>query len=379
MWYIEPNPAEPLFYLLLLAGVVFLIQMYFYWGVFRKLAFFKHKAYPDNRFKPLSVVICAKNEYQNLKKHLPLILEQDYPDFEVVVVDDASDDDSHYLLRDFAEKYPHLKVVSFIKNVNFFSGKKFPLALGIKEARNEFMVFTDADCCPSSPQWLSSMQAHYNNPQTEVVLGYSPYKAEKSFLNALIRFETFYTALQYISFALSGVPYMGVGRNMSYRKKTFNTNKGFSSHYHIASGDDDIFISQVAMKKNTAIEIKPEALVYSVPKNTLAAWFKQKRRHYTTYPFYKKGAQWMLALLSASNLLFYLSLIALVLLKYNIIIAGALFILRLITQLIIFKKSLNKLSERKLLLFSPIFEIMYTVINPLLAFTNLVSPKKKWN
>ena len=370
---------NPVFYLFILFAGVLFVQLVYYWGIFGRLAFYRKKNIADNRFKPLSVIICAKNEYLNLKKYLPAILEQDYPDYEVVVVDDASDDDTHYLLKDFCEKYAHLKIIDFKKNVNFFFGKKFPLAIGIRSAQNEFLVFTDADCVPSSDQWLKNIQINYNNEKTQIVLGYSPYVQEPGFLNYLIRFETFYTALQYLSYALSGMPYMGVGRYLSYRRSLFIKNKGFSSHYHICSGDDDIFINQVAQKNNVKIEIDKDAQMFSNPKTNFMDWIKQKRRHYTTYPYYKKKNKLILGTFAITNILFYVLFAALLLLKYNIVIIASLFILRLITQFVIFKKSINKLSERKLLLFSPLFEIIITVINPLLAFTNLVSRKKKWN
>jgi len=373
------STGNPVFYLFLLFAAVLFIQLLYYWAVFGRLAFYRKKSVSDNRYKPLSVIICAKNEYLNLKKNLPAILEQDYPDFEVVVVDDASDDDSHYLLKDFCEKYTHLKVVDFKKNVNFFYGKKFPLAIGIRSAKNEFLVLTDADCVPTSDQWLKHIQSNYDNEKTQIVLGYSPYIQEPGVLNYLIRFETFYTALQYFSLALSGMPYMGVGRNLSYRRSLFINNKGFSSHYHISSGDDDIFINQVAQRSNVKIEIDKGAQMLTYPKTTFIDWIKQKRRHFTTYPYYKKRNKFVLGTFAITNILFYMLFAALMLLKYNIVIIASLFILRLITQLVIFKKSTNKLSERKLLLFSPIFEILITVINPLLAFTNLVSRKRKWN
>jgi len=378
MLHFDFSPDNPVYYLFILFAVVLSFQLLFYWGVFGRLAFYKKKNTSD-RFKPLSVIICAKNEYANLKKNLPLILEQDYPDFEVVVVDDASDDESHYLLKEYSEKYSHLKVINFKKNVNFFIGKKFPLALGIRSAKNEFLVLTDADCYPSSDKWLRHIQRNYNDEKTQIVLAYSPYIFEPTFLNYLIRFETLYTAMQYLSLALSGFPYMGVGRNLSYRRSLFIKNKGFSSHYHVCSGDDDIFINQVAKKNNTRIEIDKDAQMLSFPKKTFIDWFKQKRRHYTTYPFYKKSTKLILGLLSVANISFYLLFAALMLLNYNILIVASLFILRLISQLVIFSKCINKLSERKLLLFSPIFDILFTVLNPLIAFTNLVSRKRKWN
>lgn len=369
---------NPVFYLFILFAGVLFVQLVYYWLIFGRLAFYRKRAVSD-RNKPLSVIICAKNEYLYLKKHLPLILEQDYPDYEVVVVDDASEDETQYLLKELCEKYPHLKVVNFKKNVNFFSGKKFPLALGIRSAKNEFLVLTDADCYPSSSQWLRLMQRNYHDEKTQIVLSYSPYVPAPGFLNIFFRYETFITAVQYLSYSLAGFPYMGVGRNLSYRRSLFIENKGFSTHYRLSSGDDDLFINQVATGRNTVIEIETAAQMFTYPKKTLTDWVKQKRRHFTTYPYYKFSSKLMLGLFSISNLLFYFLIFWLFMLRYNIPVLASLFILRLISQLIVFKKCMHKLSERKLLLLSPIFDILFTVINPLIAISNMVSRKKKWN
>ncbi len=369
---------NPVFYLFILFAAVLLVQLIYYWFIFSRLAFYRKKTVSD-RNKPLSVIICAKNEYLNLKKHLPLILEQDYPDYEVVVVDDASEDETQYLLKEMCEKYPHLKVINFKKNVNFFSGKKFPLALGIRSAKNEFLVLTDADCYPASNQWLRLIQRNYYDENKRIVLSYSPYVPAPKLLNSFFRYETFITAVQYLSYALTGIPYMGVGRNLSYRRSLFIEKKGFSTHYQLSSGDDDLFINQVATGKNTVIEIDPAAHMFTYPKRTLSEWIKQKRRHYTTYPHYKLSSKLILGTYSVSTLLFYILFVWLIMLEYNIPVMVSLFILRLISQLIIFKKCMQKLSERKLLLLSPILDILFTIINPLIAISNMVSRKKKWN
>src|SRR6185436_3860360 len=158
--------------------------------------------------------------------------------------------------------------------------------IGIREAKHEILLLTDADCVPASEFWIQHMQDAYDE-NIDVVLGYGAYHKTKDFLNKLIRFETFHTALQYLSYALAGMPYMGVGRNLSYKKSLFFRHKGFSSINHIPSGDDDLFINKAATKKNTAVIIDPEAITRSIPKRTSKAWKKQKARHYTTAKFYK--------------------------------------------------------------------------------------------
>jgi len=198
--------------------VALFVQLIYYWLIFSRVAFYNHTKRPVSESKePVSVIVCAKNEYHNLVRFLPKLLEQDYPEYEVVVVNDASDDDTFYLLRELADKYPRLKVVNITQNLNFFSGKKFPLSIGIKSAKYELVLLTDADCFPAGPNWIEKMQSAFSG-KTEIVLGYGSYAPQPGLLNRLIRFDTLMVAVQYMSNAMIGMPYMGVGRNLAYRK-----------------------------------------------------------------------------------------------------------------------------------------------------------------
>lgn len=358
----------------------FLVQLLYYWIFYARLAFFKQKeesAVKD--FQPVSVVIAAHNEYYHLKKNLPSILEQDYPDFEVVVVNHASNDETASFLKELNQKHEKLKVITIEQDLNFFHGKKFPLSIGIKSAANDLLLLTDADCKPNSPFWIKKMASHYDK-NTEVILGYGPYEAEKGFLNKLVRYDTFLVAMQYLSFAMRGLPYMGVGRNLSYRKELFYKQKGFVSHYRIASGDDDLFIGAVARKDNTKIEIAPESFVYSEPKHSFKAWLTQKRRHLTTGKKYKKKFKFLLGSYGMSLLVFYLALLFLLItwqLPYSLIALSALF-LRIITQLIIHKNILKRLNEKQLLLFSLLWEPVHVFIIPLIGLAGFRSKDAKW-
>lgn len=353
-----------------------LIQLLFYWGIFSRLAFFKSKN-QVRQPQAVSVVICAKNEYYNLKENLPLILEQNYKDFEVVVVNDVSDDETYFLLRILKEKYPHLKIVNFVDNVNFFSGKKFPLSIGIICAKNDVILLTDADCCPESPEWLSKMQENFHSG-TEIVLGYGKYKAEKTLLNKLIRFDTLHIAIQYLSMAAAGSPYMGVGRNLAYRKNLFYRQKGFISHYKIKSGDDDLFVNAAATNKNTKIMISPESHTVSDAKKTFASWIIQKRRHLTSGKYYKSSTNLILGLYSFTQIVFFVTFAVLVSIDYTLLIVFALFTLRLISQLIIFKRAMIKLNEKSLLIGIPFFEIFFILFNPIIVLYNTISKPDKW-
>ncbi|MBN2639994.1 MAG: glycosyltransferase [Bacteroidales bacterium] len=351
--------------------LAFVIQMIYYWGLFSKLAFHKPEevALPAEQI-PVSVVLSARNEYRHLSENLPALLEQDYPNFEVVVVNHASDDDSAELLKDFQKQYKHLNVVHIEKDLNFFKGKKFPLSLGIKSAKHETLLLTDADCKPESKIWIQKMIANYQN-DTQMVLGYGPYSTEKGMVNKIIRYDTFTVALQYLSFALVGKPYMGVGRNLSYKKELFIKNKGFTSHYNLISGDDDLFVNKVSTKKNTVVELSPESFMYSEPKHSMSEWMRQKRRHYSAGKHYKKGILSLLVLHILSTVLYYLSIIAMIILLplINIwmIIPAAGIVLRLFTRILIHQKVLTRLHEKQLLLFSLWWEPLYILVMPLIA------------
>jgi len=217
---------------------------------------------------PVSVIICARDEAHNLVKNLPGVLVQDYATtHEVVLVNDNSTDESKYVIDEFKRSFKNLTMIELTQEAKMISGKKFPLSMGIKSAKYEIVLLTDADCVPASENWIKKMQGAYED-HTEIVLGYGAYHKKPGLLNKLIRFETFHTAMQYFSYALAGKPYMGVGRNLSYKKELFFKNKGFSSINQIPSGDDDLFINQVAKAENTAILLDHDTHTLSEPKNS---------------------------------------------------------------------------------------------------------------
>lgn len=364
------------FAVFVLFGLTWIIQMIYYWALYSRLAFYRSKD-QDSSVRPVSVIICAKNEYQTLLHNLPLVLEQDYPDFEVIVVNDASDDDSIELLNSLAHKYKHLRIFDLERNLNFFSGKKFPLSLGIKSARHEIVLLTDADCKPASPHWIRNMQAKYTG-NTEIVLGYGTYRKTVGFLNQMIRYDSFLVAMQYLSFALAGSTYMGVGRNLSYKKSLFYNARGFTSHYRLKSGDDDLFINKAAKKGNTRIEIDPDSQTVSTAKASLIQWILQKRRHYTTARYYRPKFKFLLSLGYISKLFIYLSFIALLILEYNWLIAVIAFSVYFVSHWLILSLCTNKMRENDLAVLSPVMEIILLALSPVIYFSNMIVKQEKW-
>jgi len=348
---------EALFALL---SLCFLAQLYYLFYYHRRLYSYRPEEELVKSSIPISVIISARNEAKNLPENLPSILEQDYPDFEVIVVNDCSFDDSEEVLKELCAKYPRLKVVNVAEHDRFKTGKKFALTMGIKAAKNEHLLFTDADCRPVSVNWISRMAANFTG-ETEIVLGYSPYYASGNFLNAFVRFETLRTAINYLSAALAGNPYMGIGRNLAYTKTLFFRNKGFASHMHIMSGDDDLFVNENAIADNTTIEIHPEAFTYSSAKSGLGDYYRQKRRHMGVGKLYKGKHRRMLSFDAMSGFFFYVIFaLCLVSTKWPLLALGLL-VFRTISQLILYYKISRKLDGRNLIWYLPFFDLVYYV------------------
>jgi cellulose synthase/poly-beta-1,6-N-acetylglucosamine synthase-like glycosyltransferase len=364
------------FAVFVLFGLSWIIQMIYYWALFSRLAFYKPRK-KETAPPPVSVIICAKNEYQNLLKNLPAVLEQEYPEFEVIVVNDASDDDSIELLNSFTRKYRNLRIFDLERNLNFFSGKKFPLSLGIKSARHDIVLLTDADCRPASPHWIKEMMSNFDE-KAEIVLGYGTYRKTVGFLNQLIRYDSFLVAMQYMSFALAGKPYMGVGRNLSYKKSLFYQAKGFTSHYKLKSGDDDLFINRAANRKNTRIEVSPDSHTVSTAKASLVQWILQKRRHYTTARYYRPVFKFWLSLNYITKLLLYLSFVALLIINYNLLIVLIAFAVFFTSHWVILALCTNKMRENDLAVLSPVLEILVLALSPVIYFSNVIVKQEKW-
>jgi len=357
--------------------LITLIQVFYYLFFFVRLAFYKTKAKTTSKTHPVSVIICARDEAANLAKNLPGALLQQYKTtHEVIVVDDNSFDDSKYLLEALQKEFKHLQVVQLKQEAKLIPGKKFPLSIGIKTAKYEIVLLTDADCVPASEFWIDKMQETYDD-DTEIVLGYGAHHKRKGFLNKLIRWETFHTAIQYFSYALAGKPYMGVGRNLSYKKAIFFRHKGFSAHNNIPSGDDDLFINMAATKTNTRINIDPGTFTLSEPAKTWREWTKQKRRHYSTGKFYKPLHKFLLGLYSFSHFLFYPLLAACIIFycwQWALIVFGV----RFIVQAIVYYLSMKKLKEKDLYPLFLLFDIWMFFYYIIFAFSLARKPRPGW-
>lgn len=365
-----------IFLLYFFIAIVF-IQIFYYLGIFGKFAFAKPQTTTPKKL-PVSVIVCAKNEEENVKKYVPLLADQNYPDFEIVLIDDASSDETLEIFEQFETQYPNIRLVKVKNNEAFWGNKKYALTLGIKAATKDYLLFTDADCYPTSKEWINAMTSQFTMNKT-IVLGYGAYeKTERSLLNKIIRFETVLTAVQYFSWAKAGLPYMGVGRNLAYKKEEFFNVNGFIEHIQVRSGDDDLFVNQAATKANTTIAYTPESFTYSKPKETYKEWFTQKRRHIATASYYKLFDKIQLSLFYSSQLLFFLLVIPLLAFQFQWITVLVLLAIRYTIAWTVIGFSAGKLRENDLKFWFPIVEIVliFTQIN--IFITNIFSKPVNW-
>lgn len=361
------NTAE----IILLSGLSLLcvIQFIYYVALYKRIhrrnvACRKEEIHFTSECLPLSVVICARNESENLLRNLPSVLEQDYPNFEVVVINDGSTDESTQVLSDLEEKYPHLYHSFTPESARYISRKKLALTLGIKASKHNWLVFTEANCQPVSNQWLRLMARNFT-PRTEIVLGYNSYERGKGWRHRYIAFDSLFNSLRYLGFALAGRPYMGMGRNMAYRKELFFNKKGYSSHLNLQRGEDDLFINQIATPTNTRVETDSNAVIRMRAIERHKDWKEEKMSYLATSRCFKGFQRYLLGFETTSRLLFYATFIAT--LVFSIMnlhylttgIALFLFFIRYLTQAIVINKTATDMNDaRHFYLTLPLFDLI---------------------
>jgi glycosyltransferase involved in cell wall biosynthesis len=366
--------------LLCIFGTTIFIQLVYYVFVYGRIfSFPKNKKIEKSADQqvPVSVIICARNEAENLEINLPSILEQDYSNYEVIVVNDCSFDETEQVLLRMKAQYPHLRTTFIKEDSKFSHGKKLALTIGIKAAQNEWLLFTDADCCPQSQDWISCMASNFTE-SAGVVLGYGGFNSKKGLLNRLIRYDGMIIALQYFCFAKLGNPYMGVGRNLAYRKSLFFQNRGFASHLHIESGDDDLFVKEVANKKNTKLEMSIPSHTRTIPKTTYKSWKLQKSRHFTTSKYYKTGSKMALGLEPLSRILMYLTFIGLLFFKpFLLPVVIALFVREIMFLSVIISAS-HKFNEKGIAIHAFWLDLIMPIISLTFLISSIFAPRRQW-
>lgn len=340
---------------LLLTGIVgffFMIQLLYWLITFaRPLRRAKKRTQPETKqYPPVSIVVYAKNESENLQTNLPSLLKQDYPDYEVIVVNDGSTDESDNILKTFEQEYGHLYHTYIPQDIKYLSRKKLALTVGIKAAKNSIILFTEANCKPLSPDWITSFANAYTD-KPEIVLGFCAYEQKSGFMHQLIAYDNLLSGLQYISSALKNHSFTGNGRNLSYRKELFFQHKGYQKTLSLHAGDDDLFINQAANKRNTRVVYSPESITQMQEVDRYKIWREMKVSRAATQRYYKGGKLFFYRMEEVTYFLFLAAVIATIILGIAgnwliSLLAGLLFLIRFITKATILHKSAKMLQQK---------------------------------
>lgn len=366
--------------------VVFFYQLFFWlrymrgvnrWNIRRR----KGKIAELQEQPAVSVVVCARNEDINLSDYLPHLLSQNYPCYEVIVVDDGSEDNTRIVVERLMHRFDNLRLTFIPCDAWVSSSKKLALTLAAKAAQYDYLLLTDADCTPQSAYWISEMMSGFVEGK-EVVLGAGMYFEKPTLLNRFIQFETLQTAMLYLGMAYSAHPYMGIGRNLAYKKSTFFNNNGFQGLLDSRAGDDDLFVNKVANSNNTTIVATTESLTWSVPKQSLKTWWQQKRRHLSVSPKYKTTSKLRLTIEPISRALLYCLLIAEAIVCNNFVVPvtmAALMAIRYIWQIAIINTTAHRWNLRGFGMSVIFFDIFFPMMNITIMLCNKIRPlKQRW-
>ena len=366
--------------------LLFVIQLYYYFRYYNKIIQYgrkvrKNKVNITTAHPPVSVIICAQNESDNLEKFLPRVLDQDYPTYEVIVVNDGSTDETSDLLDKLSKKHSNLYQTFLPMDAKYMSRKKMCLSVGIKAAKYEYLLLLDADCEPASNHWIQQMMSNYVKG-TDIVLGYSKPVGATGFLEKIIRYSSITTAMRFMGFALCHNPYMGTGRNLCYKKSCFQNSVGFSNQLNLTAGDDSLFIQQVATPTNTRVEFYPNSITLAHREETFKSFCYQKSDMLKAMKKAKGDIRFSINLEDTTRLLFYLfsliAIIALLAMQEWILagVAGFLFVFRFITQVIIIRGSAEQLSEKKFFLLIPVLDIFTPLLSAYLQTFGAIGNKE---
>ncbi len=366
------------------AMVLSLLFLCFYYGLihFRVGRWHKKKTEKaetktEGKLPPVSVVLTARNDAAWLKENLVYLLEQEYPNFEVVVVDYLSHDDTQFVLKLLKDYYPHLKVVPFKEDVNLFQGKKYPLSIGIKSAKNDILLLADPDCTPKNMQWLRGMVRGYINKDTQIVLGFCGLKRTKTLLGVMQQYDNLAYSSHYLGNAIMGHPYTGSGRNLSYRRNFFFKQGAFIRHYSVAGGSDDLFVYQNATGKNTTVCIDSDACLSTEPKKNFGQWHRQRLDRVSTRNWHSIGSRLLEDLLPLFNIVFY-TMAVLLLLKGTLpwVVVAGMVAIKWAWQMVSFAQLCKRFDGGLAYLAAPILEIYFIIANTILVLTPLDNNRK---
>ena len=351
-----------------LFGIITFLELIYYYVIFARFSFHKKKKAVSIQQVPVSVIMVVKDAAGVLLKTLPRLLNQQYAQFEVVIVNDNSQDETKLLVLEYQQQYKNIKLVDLDSAVTTIRGKKFAISMGVRCASYEHLLFTDPECTPSSSHWLGKMAENFVG-QTRIVLGYSTYQKRNNPFNRMLHFDTLLNAVEYFSLARIHSTYRGDFKNLAFTAPLFDKQRGFATHNHISYGEEDIFISRAATKNNTAIEFSPDAVTVLQRASNFRYWKDHKLGLFYTRKLNTFKNRFLLNGYAIINLLFYIALTFAILFTLSdmilLIVTLSIAAVRLISQYLVFGFAAKRLNEKQVIPCLLIYDLIFAILNPL--------------
>lgn len=363
-----------------ITGGLLLFQILYYVIVYNRVAFYKNKPIDDDKITTngISVIIIAQNDELNLQENLLQILEQEYPLFEVIVINENSNDDSEFVLHILTENYKNLKIINLQENINKFITRKFSLDIGIKSAKYDTIVITEPKCCPSSFSWLSHINEQMQNKKKKIAIGFCGIKPSKGFLNQFVQYDSVTNAMNCFSFALIGNPYTGVNENIAYSKDFFFRNGGLISQYRTHTGSNDIFVNRYANKSNTSVVLNKDSFTYCNSFSSYSFFKRNKINNYLAFKHFKFKDKFLLSLLPFDSLLLYLGIIFLIIIRFPWQYCIPVVVVKWLIQILYYKKCMKKFEIKNCYMLTPFMEVYFMFLHFNLFVKSLFIKKNKW-
>jgi len=323
---------------------------------------------------PVSIIICARDKGEVLAKNLPALFDQKYPEFQIVVVNDASSDETEDILQQF-EHRPNFYHTFVPKGVRSISARKMAMTLGLKAAVYDYVLFMDVAGIPESDVWIATMMRNFDW-RGSVVLGFASFKDKKGFRNQLVAYDNLFSTMQWMGLALSGKPYRATSVNLAFKKELFFKNNGFASNLSLRSGDDDLLIGEIATRNNVKIEVSTDS---KVEIETRSPWYDWKEKTFSLFPTarqYKFGIKLLLWLENLTRSLCYLLFLYLIVMCWLsgsyawFLVSALLFLTRYAVQLVVVNKSASQLKEPHFYLLLLLFDASLPVVRGFMRLFN---------
>lgn len=361
-----------LFYLFI---TIVVIQILYHLFVFGSLNLNKKQTHKPHA-TPVSLIVYIENNQEQLKNFLPALKNQIHPTFEIILVNNASYDESLEILKEFTQTTPNTRIVNVENNESFWGNKRYALTLGIKVAKYDHLLFCEPEAVPDSAMWINNMTSKFTNSKS-IVLGHQRILPIKnSFWNKLTRFNNASWAAYNFSFASLGKPLYGNNQNLAYKKEEFYKVNGFINQMNQYRGEDYYFTNTIASSKNTDTSLAKTSFTASQTKPGFDSWIKELKTQSNLFSKLKFTTKIKVYLYSITKVPYFILMTVLLSYLYNWEIVLALFLARSLIVLLYSHKFLKHFQEKDLSLWFPVLEFIHTFTTSILFIKNSLAAKK---